>query len=180
MSRIRSRTNKNFSKIPHLDPLSIPGSLEPSIRLNDRLFLDLPDEYDNNYNHEIETDVCDDLIPIIGEENFLSPIYFVIMVLVIIGIIINIHLLYSLSGNDRYGAPIDDNRRNMALTTLIGLNIFLMIIFMGSIYMMRKNGMNNHGVSIIVILIVSFFIMFITGTIVGEYMNVGHLWSPIK
>lgn len=121
-----------------------------------------------------------DLKPIIGDEKWWSPLYMTFIVIIIIGIVINLVLLYDLKGRDRSGKLIENESKDMAAVNGIGLAIILTIILGGSIYLVRKGRViEKSGTTLIILILIAFLIIFLMGLFVGEYVNVGHVWAPI-
>ena len=121
-----------------------------------------------------------DLKPIIGDEKWWSPLYMTFIVIIIIGIVINLVLLYDLKGRDRSGKFIENESKDMAAVNGIGLAIILTIILGGSIYLARKGRViEKSGTTLIILILIAFLVIFLMGLFVGEYINVGHVWAPI-
>ena len=121
-----------------------------------------------------------DLKPIIGDEKWWSPLYMTFIVIIIIGIVINLVLLYDLKGRDRSGKFIENESKDMAAVNGIGLAIILTIILGGSIYLVRKGRViEKSGTTLIILILIAFLVIFLMGLFVGEYINVGHVWAPI-
>lgn len=128
-------------------------------------------------DNSAERDISDDYV----EEKLSSPTYLVFIVIIIVGIIINLHLLYRLRGKDRHGNDISRDRKNMAAINGLGFAIILAIIFGGAIYLSRNGGyITNQGSALIILILISFLIVFLMGLLIGEYIAVGHIWTPIQ
>jgi len=109
-----------------------------------------------------------------------ASIYWIFVFVIIIGIIIDLILLYDLKGRDRNGKFIDTETKNMAAVNGIGLALILTIIFVGGIYLLRREYTTmKTGTVLIVLIFITFLIIFLMGLFVGEYVNVGHVWSPV-
>jgi len=109
-----------------------------------------------------------------------ASIYWIFVFVIVIGIIIDLILLYDLKGRDRNGKFIDTETKNMAAVNGIGLALILTIIFVGGIYLLRREYTTmKTGTVLIVLIFITFLIIFLMGLFVGEYVNVGHVWSPV-
>lgn len=133
--------------------------------------------YVEDDNAKRADDDDDDLV----REKLSSPVYLVFIVIIIVGIIINLHLLYRLKGKDRNGRDIPRDRRDMAAVNGLGLAIILGIIFGGAIYLSRSDGyITNQGSALVILILISFIVIFLMGLFMGEYIMVGHIWTPIQ
>ena len=110
-----------------------------------------------------------------------GPIVVFFIIFIVVGIIINVILLYNLPKFDSEGNEIPDDEKNMAAINSVAFAILTAIILGGAIFMIMKRGnYNNMGVGFIIIAFIAFIILFLMGLIAGEYLNVGHLWAPIQ
>ena len=140
------------------------------------------DGYDAEDLHKIKYPDGEDL----NEDNYVikrssGPLVMIFVIFIVIGIIVNLILLYNLDKFDRHGELISSDARNMAAINSVGLAILLAIIFGGLIFLMLKRGNNiNMGVGFILLLLVAFVVIFLMGLLAGEYVNIGHLWAPIQ
>ena len=113
------------------------------------------------------------------DQTSLISLYGLFVFIIIIGIIINLILLYDLIGRDRKGKYIEIEDKNMAAVNGVGLALMLTIIFMGGIYLLKRDVIEiKMGTMLIILLMVSFLIIFLMGLFIGEYINVGHVWTP--
>lgn len=152
----------------------------PSLDMNDGVGGD--DEVNDDELEAILREYGDDnnLKPIIGDEKWWSPLYMTFIVIIIIGIVINLVLLYDLKGRDRSGKFIENESKDIAAVNGVGLAIILTIILGGSIYLVRKGRViEKSGTTLIILILIAFLIIFLMGIFVGEYVNVGHVWAPI-
>lgn len=115
------------------------------------------------------------------KESIFSPLYIFFLIIIIIGIVINLILLSRLELIDRNGNPLTEDQKTMATINGIGFAILLTIILVGGFYMVRYHGaIKNTGLSVAVAIFITFIIIFLMGLLMGEYMDVGHLWAPIQ
>ena len=153
-----------------LPPLVMNGGAGGDEEVNDDELEAILREYGDDNN----------LKPIIGDEKWWSPLYMTFIVIIIIGIVINLVLLYDLKGRDRSGKFIENESKDMAAVNGVGLAIILTIILGGSIYLVRKGRViEKSGTTLIILILIAFLIIFLMGIFVGEYVNVGHVWAPI-
>ncbi len=115
------------------------------------------------------------------KESIFSPLYIFFLIIIIIGIVINLILLFRLELIDRNGNLLSEDQKTMAAVNGIGFAILLIIILVGGFYMVRFHGsLKSTGLSVVVAIFITFIIIFLMGFLMGEYMNVGHLWAPIQ
>lgn len=133
-------------------------------------FYSVSDEYGDKYEDGTKS-----------KESIFSPIYIFFVIIIIIGIVINLILLSRLQLIDRNGNPVSEDRKTMATVNGIGFAILLIIILVGGFYMLRHHGaIKNIALSLFVAIFITFIIIFMMGLLMGEYMDVGHLWAPIQ
>ena len=135
---------------------------------------DLEEEYGEGYDEHFSGD--DYII-----KRSRTPLVIIFIIFIVIGIIVNLFLLFGLDGRDRNGKIITNDEKTMAAINSIGLAVLLSIILGGFIFIIWGKGNNtNMGLGFVLLLLVAFVIIFLMGLLAGEYVNVGHLWAPLQ
>ena len=109
----------------------------------------------------------------------LESIYIIFLIFIVIGIVINLYLLYRLDIFDTDGNLVPEERRTYAAIIGIGMAIILSIIFFGGMYLVAygSKAKTSFG-SLLLVFLVAFIIIFMMGWLVGIYMGIKHLWIP--
>jgi len=113
------------------------------------------------------------------KSEFSNPLYISLLIFILIGIVINLFLLYRIDIFDVDGNLIPEERRSYASMLGIGLAIVLGIIFFGGLYLIFfSSKIKSSAVGIVIALVVAFIITFLMGWLVGIYVGINHLWMP--
>lgn len=107
------------------------------------------------------------------------PFYIVLLIFIVIGIVINLFLLYRIDIFGLDGDLIPEERKTYASILGIGVAIILGIIFFGGMFLIGfGTRVENTWIGIAVALFVAFIISFLMGWLVGIYVGIDHLWLP--
>ena len=112
----------------------------------------------------------------------------IFIILVILGLVINLILIWSTTDINRLNQPISTETKWASVLVGIAFTLVISIIYIGILYYLcrRWGRMAKFGsftpkfswLLFFVTLLVAFLISYFTALIVGEYLKIGFLWSP--
>lgn len=113
------------------------------------------------------------------KENTTGYVYIILLIFIVIGIVINLYLLYRIDIFGLNGNLIPEERRTYSAIIGVGLAVLLTVIFFGGMYLIAFGSkVKNTGVGVVIALTVAFIITFLMGWLIGVYLGITHLWLP--